>query len=55
MPRPKKIYVLVNSGMYRKDGTDQTFTTKKEAQQVASALLSMRGWVHIEEREIDNA
>ena len=52
---PKKIYVLVNSGMYRNDGTDQVFKTKKEAQQVASALQFARARVHIEEREIENA
>lgn len=48
---PKKIYVLVNSGDYRKDGTDQVFKTKKEAVSMSANLRALRANVWVEERE----
>jgi hypothetical protein len=44
-------YIIKNSGDYRKDGTDQVFTTKKEAEQVATALRFARARVWVEKVE----
>jgi hypothetical protein len=48
-----KLWVIKNSGDYRKDGTDQTFTNKKEAERLASQLRIMRAKVWVE--EVENA
>ena len=46
-----EFYVIKNSGDYRKDGVDQVFKSKKEADQVASALRFGRAKVSVEKVE----
>jgi hypothetical protein len=46
-----KTYIIKNSGDYRQDGKDQVFTTKKEAEQVATALRFARARVWVEKVE----
>jgi len=41
-------YVIKNSGDYRKDGVDQVFKSKKQAEQVASSLRFARAKVWVE-------
>ena len=41
-------YVIKNSGDYRNDGIDQVYKSKKEADQVASALRFGRARVWVE-------
>ena len=49
--KTKSVWVVVNSGWYRNDGTDQQFTNKKEAKRMSRSLNSCGCRTYVEEVE----
>lgn len=48
MEMEKAVWVVVGSGAYRKDGVDQVFKNKKEAEREAALLRFGRARVQVE-------
>ena len=47
MEMEKAVWVVVGSGAYRKDGVDQVFKNKKEAEREAGFVRFARGRVQV--------
>lgn len=48
------VWVVVGSGMYLEGGEDLEFSSKREAERVASLMRFGRAWVSVEKREVEN-